>query len=849
MKRKNYLLALALPALLAACSQEEFTTEANGNGNLKLVENPIQDFSLEVNVGDADTRVTNGMRWHIGDKIGLAWFNPNWYNEYGQIKPSDAPVFYANNQLSINAEATWTSDAVIMEGSHFAYFPFQTVWGDEYLQVKGGQEILKVYNAVDQEDVIGANRLNWMVNHQTLLSPAYKFTQEEGTAGISDSRRITLELFSNRLNILPKFVNGPSDLTVFGYTLQTQEEKNAYGVSEPFVTAAEIKANKLPGSAEFGGCNWATLNNTTVKLKDFYNPVEYTSALNVNYTEEVNGVPVAEAPKFTFLLLPALNAGNQANNGSGATAASVIELVAHTNYGDIPVNVVTGKFDANSTNEVEISLSKLYYGGENKDQVVSANTFVGFINNAGTTRGASEGVNGDITATFDFENIEYTLPPVCDNTTYNRALDMIKNYNEKLGETEFIITLCEQPQFRNLAFSAGIEAVEKELDVIINVTGIQWTDEEEVKHMSEITWYGNRNSIAERISNVEHFIAKNAVLTADVDNKGKLTAGLNETTVLKGGTLQNNRDAQKVNVEEGGVAYNNAIEGKDYVGYMNEVVNYGTMNNQPALTNLPDDQPRIATLYNYGLVNNYAAISRVAANNNAEYTEDGENTAKIVLLDNPNEYDSFVIGAIFSITDVEGYGYYVDADENNIEYTVDDTKAVGAGKELATALTQKATNIFVNDKVNIESTSYKVLNGEKFAARVTFLGKSTYTFASSAQFDNTLQLGEIVLAEKANLTVVNSLAANGGYNTLDVYALAADRTAMNNASQLNVGVGAKYATWVLAVVPNGAATVKTNIHKSSQFYGIPSTVGGKLTTEGNVNYIITDELKEHFGWE
>ena len=172
MKRKNYLLALALPALLAACSQEEFTTEANGNGNLKLVENPIQDFSLEVNVGDADTRVTNGMRWHIGDKIGLAWFNPNWKDGYGHIKPSDAPEFYANNQLSINAEATWTSDAVIMEGSHFAYFPFQTVWGDEYLQVKGGQEILKVYNAVDQEDVIGANRLNWMVNHQTLLSPA-----------------------------------------------------------------------------------------------------------------------------------------------------------------------------------------------------------------------------------------------------------------------------------------------------------------------------------------------------------------------------------------------------------------------------------------------------------------------------------------------------------------------------------------------------------------------------------------------------------------------------------------------------------------------------------------------------
>ena len=52
MERRNYLLALALPALLAACTQDELMTENANNDGLKLVENPIENFNLKVNVAE-----------------------------------------------------------------------------------------------------------------------------------------------------------------------------------------------------------------------------------------------------------------------------------------------------------------------------------------------------------------------------------------------------------------------------------------------------------------------------------------------------------------------------------------------------------------------------------------------------------------------------------------------------------------------------------------------------------------------------------------------------------------------------------------------------------------------------
>lgn len=847
MKRK-YLIALALPALLAACTQEEIGQEAVGNDRLNLVENPIENFSLEVNVGDeAETRLTTDSKWEVGDKMGLVWFNPQYKAWNGEFVTLDNPEFYANNQFTINnndGTAQWTSDAVIMEGTHFAYFPFQTVWGDEYLQVKGGQEILKVYNATEQKDDVN-NRLDWMMNHQTMLSPVYSFTADNGTAGISDSRRINLYLFSNRLNIKPEFVNGPSDLMVYGYTLQTQDN---YTAIMPFVTEAEILANKLPTSDKFGeSCNWANIGKMAIKLSDIYNPTKYASALNVTYEADVNS---SEAPKFAFLLLPAIDKGQWlVGENSGTNPKSQLELVAHTNYGDITITEVAGKFDPNTTNESVITLSKLYYNAETGNLAQNADVQVGFINNAGTTRGASTGVNGDITATFDFANIEYTLPYVCDNQSYDRALEMIKNYNEKLGETNFTITLCEQPEFTDLAFTKGIEEVEEELGVNIKVQGQVWYDELDNKHFSEITWYGTKNSIEQRISNVEHFIAKGATLTSTVapNNAGK---GLNVTTVLNGGTLKNYWAAESVTVEKGGKAYNYDTKNAEYTGSIDKVVNYGTVYNMASYTTAKEDQPVIKDLYNYGLINNYAEIETVQDNNNA--ATEGVNTAKIVLLDNTNKYNGMTIGANFSILNADSYDTVFDLMgwlENNIEYTVDDANSVIAGRHLAIALNNYATNVLVKDGVNIDATAGVALNGKEYKSRITFEGKTAFTFSSAAQFDNQFMVGEIILAKDAKVTFKNQLVENGGQpSEKDYYGLVAYRTALNDGASFTLNNGVQYITRTLYVEPQAAVNIKTGDLYSAIYYLYFTQEGATVTSNGNINQM-PEFIKEHFGWE
>ena len=148
MERRNYLLALALPALLAACTQDELMTENANNDGLKLVENPIENFNLKVNVAeDVQTRVTTGAQWQVGDQMGLVWFNPYYYDWNDQMQQLNKPQFYANNRMTISdggsGTGVWTSDAVIMEGKHFAYFPFQTVWGP-------GDTIRRLYAGIAQ---------------------------------------------------------------------------------------------------------------------------------------------------------------------------------------------------------------------------------------------------------------------------------------------------------------------------------------------------------------------------------------------------------------------------------------------------------------------------------------------------------------------------------------------------------------------------------------------------------------------------------------------------------------------------------------------------------------------------
>ena len=716
MKRINYLFALALPALMAACTQEELVTSDASNNGMNLVENPIENFSLKVNIEDeVGTRMV-GNKFEVGDQMGLVWFNAS-YNWGGKVTESDA---------------------VIMEGTHFAYLPFQTVWENQKvypLQVKGGKEALQVYNETDQKDD-ASNRLYWAYNHATYLSPAYEFTAEDGTAGISDERRIDMRIFSNRLSFTPVFENAPADLTVQSYELTEAGNFNTHVT--PFVTHAEILAHMLPKSSDFYGCDWATLNTPT-KLGDFYKPVKFAESLTMTYANEVKA---SEAPQFMFLLLPA-TAKSIIKYTQAEQNASKLQLIAHTNYGDITIENVKGKFDANSTKESEISLSQLYYNGENISKVKEANTYVGFVDVAGTTRGAKTGVNGAITATFDFNNIEFKLPEVCSNATLERALDMIKRYQNELGDAcpeSFTLQLCGQPVFTDLDFTGTLNAFMEETGLKISVTGKNtWSEEDGTIHqLSEITWEG-KSKLDQVIPYTENFVADGATLTTNSEKN------IVKITVLDGGKLTNNGLVNTVTVEEGGSATNN--------GTIKTVINYGTVTNAMAATAAEEDQPTISSLSNYNRVINYATLSNVKRN----VKEDGTTAATIELRDNTKKVGLGTLGSIFKVDASYAEGKNV---LGNIVYDLDSATDADAGTDLANALNNYATQITVDAAVTkIAAPESKVFQNANSTykndfdrAQIIFEGNTEYSIDNSTATGSLLALGEIVLKDGVILT-------------------------------------------------------------------------------------------------
>ena len=804
-----------------------------------MVETPIENFSLQVNIGDAaDTRVDldeNGnQQWESGDHMGLAWYNPKYYWEGEGINQLNSPAYFANNMMTINGTSEgslWTSDAVIMEGTHFAYFPFQTVWGDndKYLQVKGGQERLRVYNAEQQYDDINA-RLKWMVNHQTMLSPSYNFSQDNGLAGITNSRKVDLYLFSNRLNITPKFVgdNLPEDLQVLGYELKSTNAEGDYSIFRPFAVTGEINANHMPSAEAFKQSDaWAAIDNCKTELESMYEAMKFVNTLSLDYVEG-NVVKATDAHKFTFLLLPVNKYDYQKHRNDPADA--IIQLVAFTNYGYIVVDKVEGLFKSGTNIPEIVSLSKLFFNSDNGSNLQPADAYLGFVDNAGTTRGNTYGVNGNIVATFDFANIVYDLPCVKNNEDLDRAIDMIGNYKKALGDnyTEAEITICGEATFTDLDFTQTIKEAEKETGVDINVVGYgKWYDEDGVEHpYSEIIWKGE-SSIAQEIPNTNNFVE--GTLNADVETEN----GLTSTWVQNGGRLNNEGTARNVTVEEGGMLNNN--------GLVKKVTNYGTTYNNPATRRGHENQPRISELYNYATVYNYAAIGSVEANNNAN--EGKANTAKIVLKNNPNIVEGKELGAIFNVENVAGDVMDV---ENNIEYTIEESNETKAAQQLAVALINKATNLFVADGTDIRATAGDALNGQKFAARITFNGNSTYTFASAAQFENYLQVGEVVLAEGAKVIFKNELAEGDVYS--DVYGLVTDKLALNNESKLEIDKYVAIGTYQFYVEPHATVTVETDDLHSAIFYVNKTTVQAEIKGVNTMNEM-SDEVKEYFGWD
>lgn len=220
MKTKHLIwAALALPAIFAACSNEEFMTETN---NPAVNSEVIEGIKFTVTKGDGvDTRL-NENGWEDGDIVGLAY----------RGESTDEKV-YANHALKYDKAGNFfASSSLIYVGEHFAYFPFD----EDHLSI----EPLTVELANVQE-VGKENDLIWKDGFS--ISAKDQLTKDNGS-GYGKNAEFELARVTNtlRLNVIAGNVGNitPADIKL-------KSVKVAIGSGKtPFVQSVEVVPSKLP---------------------------------------------------------------------------------------------------------------------------------------------------------------------------------------------------------------------------------------------------------------------------------------------------------------------------------------------------------------------------------------------------------------------------------------------------------------------------------------------------------------------------------------------------------------------------------------------------------------------------
>lgn len=119
MKAKYILTALCLPALFAACSEEEFAVENGIEGKATV------NLRLSATYGsedDADTKMVNQngtFLWDNTDVLGACLLGASGNNIYSNNK-------FVNNLTSPSAKADFTTDATTVVGDYMFYYKYDT---------------------------------------------------------------------------------------------------------------------------------------------------------------------------------------------------------------------------------------------------------------------------------------------------------------------------------------------------------------------------------------------------------------------------------------------------------------------------------------------------------------------------------------------------------------------------------------------------------------------------------------------------------------------------------------------------------------------------------------------------
>ena len=123
MKSIKLLAALAIPAMFAACTNEEIVTESPKQFNQVVGAELIgTDISMKLTNGASSRMGATG--WESTDKLGLGWIVNGIYKSQQDVnKAPDCNEWFANHMFYVENNKFITKGNVY-KGWHFAYYPF-----------------------------------------------------------------------------------------------------------------------------------------------------------------------------------------------------------------------------------------------------------------------------------------------------------------------------------------------------------------------------------------------------------------------------------------------------------------------------------------------------------------------------------------------------------------------------------------------------------------------------------------------------------------------------------------------------------------------------------------------------
>lgn len=126
MKSIKFLAALALPAIFAACTNEELAVvQEDFQSKSEFVGAELIGTNVSMNFGSQSESRLSSAGWEAADKLGLAWVVSDNFiaDQTADVNPTD-PKLYANHMFQKDGDKGFTTKGNLYKGWHFAYYPF-----------------------------------------------------------------------------------------------------------------------------------------------------------------------------------------------------------------------------------------------------------------------------------------------------------------------------------------------------------------------------------------------------------------------------------------------------------------------------------------------------------------------------------------------------------------------------------------------------------------------------------------------------------------------------------------------------------------------------------------------------